>query len=173
MSTSFYAVTFSFDPALADDDEALREQAIRYVREGLGIETDSRGDWFLWTLGRMAADLHPAALRFLDGKSGVEFKADGAPWRMAVLAPADVPPAAAAFTALMAQARRDPESLLPYFNGDWELEEVEEAIADPQEYEDDQGVGPHYLFLYLDAFQTMFEDASAAGRGIVHLCCLP
>ena len=174
MSTLYYACTFSFDPALVGDDAAIRAQAVLYVQEGRGLETDSRGDWFLWTLRRMAADLHPDALRFLDEKSGVEFQDErGTPWRLSVLAPADVPAAAAAFTALTAQARRDPESLLPYFNGDWDLDELREAIADPQQWEDDDGMGPDYFFLNLDGYQSMFEQVASDGRAIAHLCCLP
>ena len=174
MSTNYYACTFSIDPALAGDDAAIRAQGALYVEEGRGLQTDSRGDWFLWTLGRMAADLHPAALRFLDAKNGVEFlDARRTPWRVSTIAPADVPAAAAAFAALVAQAEDDPESLLPYFNGDWDLDELREAIADPQEYDDDDGMGPDYFFLNLEGYRTMFERVAAEGGGIAHLCCLP
>ena len=86
MSTSHYACTFSFDPSLVGDDAAVRAQGALFVEEGRGLETDSRGGWFLWTLGRMAADLHPQALRFLDEKSGVTFQdARGAAWRLSTL----------------------------------------------------------------------------------------
>jgi hypothetical protein len=174
MSTNHYACTFSIDAALAGDDAAIRAQGARHVEEGRGLQTDSRGDWFLWTLGRMAADLHPQALRFLDAKNGVEFQdARGTSWRVSTVTPADVPAAAAAFAALVGKAQDDPGSLLPYFNDDWDLDEISEAIAGPQEYDDDDGMGPDYFFLNLEGYRFMFERVAAEGGGIAHFCCLP
>jgi hypothetical protein len=174
MSTRFYACTFSFDASLISDVAAIRAQAAREVAEDTGLVTDSRGDWFMWTLRRIASDLHPAALRFLDGRVGEEFVDEHrTPWCMSLLAAADVPAAAAAFEALVAQARDDPESLLPYFNGDWDIDELRAAIDDPQESEDDEGMGPDYFFLQLEGYRYMFERVAADGQAVAHLCCLP
>ena len=53
MSTSFYACTFPIDASLLGDEAALRADAMHRVEAGMGLETDSRDNWYLWTLGRM------------------------------------------------------------------------------------------------------------------------
>jgi len=172
MSTTYFSWTYPVDPASIESGA----QAVLDALQGATAQDDlvrdeSRGDWYLGAAEKMARNIAPVALRFLDRTYDSRVvDPTGQPWAVSTLMARALPAAVAALDEVFDRTRTAPATMLPYFGGDGSTEDdIRQAISCPNEVDGDEGLGPGYLFDHLEQLRNLLKRASDAGLAIAHV----
>jgi hypothetical protein len=173
MSTNFFSWTFPIDAAAPEPAPGEVDALIGKVSgDCLGVDIVSRGDWFAWTLVKMARSAGSRALDFFEGiatETRVVSTA-GHAWGVAILQADAVESARAVVDALRSRSREDAAWFIPFFTGGrWGEAEIRGLITQPDFDAGDEGVGPGYFMSHLAWLGAVLEEAQADGMAIAHV----
>jgi len=173
MSTTYFSWTFPLDPdatvpAANEINDLMRRVSDDYVCEFIA----SRGDWFAWTLVRMAREFGISTLDFFEGAPDERRVVgdDGGKWGFKLLNFNDIESTQVSIATLLGKVQGQIDLLVPFFRGSrWGDAEIRGLIAEPVSNSDDEGIGPGFFFETLHGLAGVLRNAQTHGQVVAHV----